>query len=281
MNQYLVRHVDGWLDQAANFVCAYMPVDINVDTAYEEMLRCSAINTEAMIAAFQDAVRYLNPQGQFKRFNFTLPDGRRTSLQARFHPTTKWPAFLIPGQNLTINPESKFAALLDTPIRVATEWIHLEYVWQQLRIETRNLDSAQLAYLMPWLRECLADFDITALPVEVKQAERKLIEKEFTTIMRDQNVLFFPRLSRGLTAIARSGRVLISQYRMIEAAYGREQLAHAVISVDRDYGLVELWVKEHLLEAMEEWEHDKAERTTRALEAMITKSAAKDNSRSK
>jgi hypothetical protein len=252
-----------------------MPLDITTDSAYEEMLACSTVNTKEMVAAFREAVKYLQPQGQYKRFNFSLPDGRTASLQARFNPTTKWPAFLIPAQNLAIDPEGKFAALLDTPIRVATEWMHLEYIWQQLRSPQHALDDTQLVYLMPWIRECLADFDITSLPVDTRLADRKQIDKDVTTIMRDANVLIFPRLGHALTAIARSGRVLISQYRMLDAAYGREQLVHSPITVDRAMGLVEPWLKEHLAEAMDEWQRDKAERTARNLEAVIMKSAAR------
>lgn len=275
MNQHLINHVDAWLNRAANFVTTYMPVDITVDTAYEEMLACSSVNTPAMIKAFQEAVKYLQPQGQFKRFSLTLADGRVASIQARFNPTIKWPTFLIPAQNLAINPESKFAALLDTPIRVATEWAHLEFLWQQLRMEMHALTDVQLVYLMPWLRECLADFDITSLPVEVKFAERKIIHKELTTIMHDANVMFFPRFSKGLTTVARSGRTLISQYRMIDAAYGREQLTHSPITVERTPQLIEPWLKEHFAEAMDDWQRDRAERTSRALEAVMMKSAAK------
>jgi hypothetical protein len=271
MNQQLIDHVDAWLNNAATYVCTYMPVDVTVDRAYEEMLGCTTLNTTAIIAAFHEAVKYLQPQGQYKRFNFTLPDGRTATIQARFEPTAKWPTFLIPAQTLTINPEGKFAALLDTPIGVATEWMHLEFIWQQLRLERHALSNEQLVYLMPWLRECLADFDITSLPVDTKLVERKAIAKEHTAIMRDVNVLFFPRLSKSLMTIARSGRILISQYRMIEAAYSQETLTRSPITVDRAAGLVEAWVKEHLAEAMEEWQQDKAARHARRLEAIMMK----------
>jgi hypothetical protein len=253
-----------------------MPVDITVDTAYEEMLACTTINTNEMIAAFREAVKYLPIQGQYKRFTFML-EGRTAQIETRFNPTEKWPAFLMPKQSLVIDPESKFAALLDTPIRVATEWAHLEYVWQQLRIPVHALTNEQLVYLLPWLRECLADFDITRAPIDVKLAERKLITKEHATIMRDTDVLFFPRLSKDLIGIARSGRVLISQYRMIEATYSSETLTRSPITVDRTPTLVEPWVKQHLAEAMEEWQYDKAVRTERQLEAMMMRSAAKNN----
>jgi hypothetical protein len=277
MNIHLIRHVDEWLERAASYVMAYMPVDITVDSAYEEMLGCGTIHSDMMIAAFREAVKWLPPQSQFKRFNFTLHDGRTATIQARFNPTVKWPAFLVPAQNLVIDPDGKFAALLHTPIRVATEWVHLEYIWQQLRMDQHALTNEQLVYLMPWLRECLADFDTTSLPVDVKLGDRKAIVKEHTTIMRDANVLIFPRLSKDLVGIARSGRVLISQFRLIEAAYTRETLTQSPISVDRTMTLVEPWVKEHLTEAMEEWQRDKAERTSRRLEAIMMKAARREN----
>jgi hypothetical protein len=151
----------------------------------------------------------------------------------------------------------------------------LEYVWQQLRMDQHGLTNDQLVYLMPWIRECLADFDTTSLPVDVRVADRKAIAKEHATIMRDANVLFFPRLSKALMGIARSGRVLISQYRMIEAAYTRETLTQSPVYVDRANGLVETWVKEHFDEAMGEWQRDKSERTSRQLEAIMMKAAAK------
>jgi hypothetical protein len=253
-----------------------MPVDITDDTAYEEMLACTTINTNEMIAHFREAVKYLKPTSQFKRFDFSL-GGRTVIIQTQLTPTEKWPAFLFPNQELLINPESKFAALLDTPIRVATEWAHLEYIWQQLRMPVHGLTNEQLVYLLPWLRECLADFDITRLPFDVKVAERKLITKEHATIMRDTDVLFFPRLSRDLIGIARSGRALISQYRMIEATYSSDTLTRSPITVDSTSTLVEPWVKQHFAEAMEEWTRDKGDREARQFEALMMRNAAKNN----
>src|SRR4029077_4511672 len=110
MNQHLIDHIDAKIDSAARFVSAYMPVDITVDSAYEAMLACSA-HTKMMIRAFQAAVKFLPPTANFTRFNFKLSDERIVSIQVRFNPTPTWPAFLIPGGNLVVNPESKFAAL--------------------------------------------------------------------------------------------------------------------------------------------------------------------------
>ena len=226
MNLHLIDYVDAKIATMGNFVGKFMPVDISVDSAYEEMLACSAINTKPMIAAFKEAVKYLAPVGNFKRFNFSLGDGRIASIQARFNPTKNWPAFLIPDGNLVIDPEGKFAHLLDTPVRVATEWESLAYIWQRLRTPQYGLDVAQLAYLMPWIRECLADFDGSGLPVNTSKVERKAIEKELATIMRDVDVLFFPRMSKALSEVMRSGKILFSQYRMIDAAYTHETLMH-------------------------------------------------------
>jgi hypothetical protein len=251
-----------------------MPVDITVDTAYEEMLACATLNTNEMVAAFHEAVKYLPSQGQYKRFAFML-EGRTAQIETRFTPTEKWPAFLMSKQSLVIDPEGKFAALLDTPIRVATEWAHLEYIWQQLRIPSHALTNEQLAYLMPWLRECLADFDATYLAVEVKLTERKAIAKEHAAVMRDADVLFFPRLSKDLMGIARSGKVLISQYRMIEAAYTHETLTQSPVTVERTSNLVEPWVKEHFAEAMEEWRQDRFQYVSRQLALTSMRNAAK------
>jgi hypothetical protein len=275
MNQHLINYIDAKLNSAANFVCKFMPVDITVNSAYEEMLACSSIHTPQMIAAFREAVKYLAPHTNFRQFNFTMGDGRIASIQSRFTPTTEWPTFLIPNGELTINPESKFAALLDTPIRVATEWESLTYVWEQLRIPHYELDVATLAYLLPWIRECLADFDSTMVPVEVSRAERRVIDRELSTVMNDATVLFFPRLGKALSDTARSGKVLLSQYRMIDAAYANETLVQSPIIVDRTPSLLEPWLKEHLAEALAEWVGDKQERYQRRVAANLAKIATK------
>src|SRR4029077_20256281 len=127
----------------------------------------------------------------------------------------------------------------------------------QLRIAVYALDSATLAYLMPWIRECLADFDSAGLPVGVSQTERKAIGKEVATVMHDANVLYFPRLSKQLTAVARSGRTLFGQYRMLEAAYSSDTLTQSPITVERTPSLVEPWLKEHLAEALDAWASDR------------------------
>lgn len=275
MNIHLINHIDAKIESAANFVCSYMPVDITVGSAYGAMLACSVLNTPRMIDAFKTAVAYLPPQANYKRFNFSLGDGRIAAIQARFNPTKEWPAFLIPADELVINPESKFAALLDTPIRVATEWESLSYIWQQLRMPQYALEPYVLAYLLPWIRECLADFDGMGLPVRVSQKERKVIDKELATVMHDANVLYFPRMSKALSAVARSGKILFSQYRLIEAAYAREALTRSPIGVERTPSLLEPWLKEHLAETLDEWTRDKAARTARELETVMMKAAKK------
>jgi hypothetical protein len=276
MNQHLVNYIDAKLNSAASFVCKFMPVDITVDSAYEAMLECSIMySSTGMVKAFRDAVQYLPPQSNFKGLSFALSDGRRATIQARFTPTQMWSVFLIPAGALTINPEGKFAALLDTPIRVATEWESLTYIWEQFRSPQYGLDVATLAYLMPWIRECLADFDFTMIPVEAPRIERKAIEKELSTVMNDATVLFFPRMSKALSDTARSGRVLLSQYRMLDAAYSGESLIQSPITVDRTPSLLEPWLKEHLAETLDEWSRDKAARTARQLEAIMMKAAKK------
>ena len=128
---------------------------------------------------------------------------------------------------------------------------------------------------MPWLRECLADFDFTMIPVEASRVERKAIDKELSTVMNDAPVLFFPRMGKALSDTARSGKILLSQYRMIDAAYSGDTLVQSPITVERTPSLLEPWLKEHLAEALDEWTRDKADRTARQLEAVMMKAAAK------
>ncbi len=273
MNQNLVDHIDSKIHQACRFVTTYMPLDINIDNAYEAMLACSSNNTPEMIAAFQAAIKFLPPAASHKTFNMALADGRIASLQVRFTPTIKWPTFLIPEGNLAINPEGYFAAMLETPIRVACEWESLAYLWNELRSAHFNLEPYVLAYLMPWIRECLADFDGTGLPVNVSRIERKAVDRELSMIMNDWNVTVFPRMSKDLTAIARSGRHLFAQYQMIEAAYTRENLTQSPVTITRTPSLIESWVKAHVAEMREEWERDSADRVQRQLDDVALKAA--------
>ena len=243
-----------------------MPVDVNTNNVYEATLACSSNHTPAMIAAFQAAVKYLPPVASHKTFNVALADGRMASMHVRFQPTAKWPTFLIPEGNLVINPESYFAALLETPLRVATEWESLSYLWQELRSPHYNLEPYVLAYLMPWIRECLADFESSMLPVDASRIERKQIDKELSMIMNDWNVTHFPRMSKQLAGIARSGRHLFAQYQMIESAYSRDNLAQSPVTITRSPSLVPTWVKEHMSEMQEEWQRDRAEHAQRQLD---------------
>jgi hypothetical protein len=262
MNKHLITHIDEKITIASNFVNNHMPIDITVDQAYEEMLACN-LNSEVMIKAFREAVKFLPPASNFRKFNFILSDKRIASIQIRFNPTDKWPAFLIPEGSFTVNPESKFAALLSMPIRVATEWESLFYVWTQLR--SFDDKPATLAYLMPWIRECLADFDVYSI-ASLTRTEHKVIDSELATVMHDVNVMFFPRMSKQLSAVARSGKTLFGQFRMLEAAFANDTLERSLLTVERTPSLLEPWLKEHMTEAREEWVNDVNLRATRSLE---------------
>ena len=276
MNTHLVDHIDAKIGTAANFVSKFMPVDIDIDSAYEALLAGSTMTTSHMIDAFQTAVAYLPPSNTNKYFHFDLEDGRRIArVQARLTPTTKWPAFLFPDSELVLNPEDKLAALLYTPIHVATEWESLSYVWQQLRSTGFDLDVAQLAYLMPWIRECLADFDRFGLPIDAPKIERKSIEKELATVMNDANVTFFPRMSTALKEVARSGKTLFAQYQLLDAAYTRETLTQPPLTVERTPSLIEPWLKEHMAETYEEWRNDMQARRARRAEELTIRAAKK------
>jgi hypothetical protein len=268
----LVAYIDTKIEAASRFITNFMPVDTDTDTTYEALLECSTSFFEAtkdhMVQAFKDAVQYLPPSAQHKRLNINL-DARTISIVVRLNPTEKWPVFLFPTGELVITPESKLAKILEIPVRVAMEWEQLNYMWTNLHSDDMGLDNPQLAYLMPWIREVLADFDTTQLPVDVKQAERKAIDREVATIMRDTTVPFYPRLSKALTTLARSGKMLFSQYRLLEATYNERTLERSLITVEPTPNLLEVWVHEHMRETISEWHNDKSERIQRALNKVV------------
>lgn len=276
MNRHLITYIDTKIEAASRFITNYMPIDINTDDAYEALLECSSVFSEAtkdhMIQAFKDAVQYLPPQASHhKRFHIAL-NNRTVVIVVRLNSTERWPVFLFPAGGLAVTPESKLAQLLETPARVATEWAQLSFMWNILHNDDMGLSNPQLAFLMPWIREVLADFDTTQLPVDVKQAERKVIDREVATIMGDTNVPFYPRLSKALTMLARSGKKLFSQYRLLEATYNEHLLERSIITVEPSSTLLEAWVNEHMQETIAEWRNDKSERVQRALNKIVDNS---------
>ena len=92
-------------------------------------------------------------------------------------------------------------------------------------------------------------------------------------IMNDWNVTLFPRMSKQLAGIARSGRHLFAQYQMIEAAYSRNNLAQSPVTITRTPSLIEPWVRAQATEMREEWEHDRAEHVQRQLDNAALKAA--------
>lgn len=91
-------------------------------------------------------------------------------------------------------------------------------------------------------------------------------------------------MSKALSAVARSGKTLFSQYRLIDAAYDHRTLTVSPITVERTPSLLEPWLKEHLAEALDEWYLDQEANLLRLVEVAAMKAAAKFdrlNSRSK
>ena len=174
MNSHLIDYINNKLDEAAAFVCGNMPSEFSTDETYETLLACSSMNTPEMIREFKAAVKYLAPSYVTKRFNFLLPapasvlSARVVTVNVRLAPTGNWPVFLIPSGEITITPESKLARMLELPIRVATEWANLIHMWQGLR-SNDLLTPAQVAYLLPWIRECLADYRVD--PTRLSKSE--------------------------------------------------------------------------------------------------------------
>ena len=78
-------------------------------------------------------------------------------------------------------------------------------------------------------------------------------------IMNDWNVTTFPRMSKQLTGIARSGRHLFAQYQMIESAYSHEALTQSPVTITRTPSLIEPWVRAQVTEMREEWQIDQDE----------------------
>ena len=89
----------------------------------------------------------------------------------------------------------------------------------------------------------------------------------------DDDVRYFPRMSKELRAIARSGRTLFGQYRMLEATHTPRGVAPII--VDHGQSLVESWIPIHLSEMWETFREDEYERYARGMDASVGRAMKK------
>lgn len=246
MNPHLMKYIDKKLDEAANFVIRYMPVDMPTDRIYEDL-----VGEPHVLAAFREAIKYLPPSSLSRRAVLKLDD-LTLNVSLRFNPTDAYPVFLMPSYDLAVTQESELGQALGMAIQVTREWEMLIKTWE--RFKEAVPDPHTLGFLFPWLREIMLEFHIGLLDVNIKlKAERMKLEREVRAIQRRMPPKHFPRLSIELNRVCQSGKKLFGQYRMLEASTRDNDLSRAPLSIDRATNLSPAWLAEHMNECISDW----------------------------
>jgi hypothetical protein len=246
MNTHLVSYIDKKLDEAANFVIRYMPVNMPTDRIYEDL-----VGEPHVAAAFREAVKYLPPSALNRRAILKLGD-LLLNVSLRFAPTDAYPVFLMPKYDLAVTHESELGQSMSMAIQVTREWEMLIKTWEKFREAAP--DPHTLGFLFPWLREIMLDFHVGLLDVSIKRkADREKIEREVRAIQRRFPPKSFPRLSIELNRVCQSGKRLFGQYRMLEASTKDTDLTRAALSIDRVTNLSPAWLNEHMEECIAGW----------------------------
>ena len=278
MHDILRNVIKEHIGSVARSACERIVVDMTADEAYEALLECYGFDTPLMIAAFQNAIKYMGPMGQHRSVTLIREGGEDIDVALHLYPTEKWRAFLIPGAEANINgrlyPEGKLAEKLALPIRVAQDWADLLLVFDTLTNERFNLTPEAVARLMPWVRDVLKD--IGHITTTSKLA-RLNVEREKAKILDEVETKYIPRMSRELTAIARSGSALFGQYKMISAANPRAATA-TVMSV-LPYAKPSPWIKGGLEEVLSDWKDDERTRLNERLSAKLDRALEKERAK--
>jgi hypothetical protein len=103
------------------------------------------------------------------------------------------------------------------------------------------------------------------------------MENEKLAVMEGKLVTRFPRMSKDLAAIARSGRHLFGQWHMMQASmHGNEPDASVRIRMNGNISKP-AWVSEHMAETRGDWYDDCLAHDERTLVAKRERAEKRDN----
>lgn len=261
MHTILKEYVDKQLDEASGFVLKYLPINLTTNQIYE-----SLIEEPHVIKAFAEATQYLPTASMHKRVDAMYGD-TNLKLLLRFQPTEKYNVFLMPKYDLKINSQSELGKALALPVKLATDWEMLSKVWSRMAGQVG--DVGMLALLFPWLQEIFIGFDPAKTDKWPKiKSEQEKILREVRKIMAGRVPNRFPRLTARLNEVCRSGRTLLSQYRMLEATFNIESLTSSPVSIERMGLSLPEWLNQHMDEVLQDWAEEELERTSAGKEIL-------------
>lgn len=253
MHSALHSFITNKINEASQFVLRHMPIHLETDEVYEDL-----IGNKEIAQAFANAVKYLAPNGLSKRMFLLFEEWGPIQINVRLQPTDKYPMFLLPqvstmAANIPIPRESKLSQALQLPMRVARDWQMLRYVFSRL---SNDVDDAQaLACLMPWIRLLIAEMKADLPAVNHPSKDRRKIDQEIKAILSERMARKFPRMTEQLNQVCLSGKALFSQYRMLEACSSNPTISPIII--DPANGVPD-WVATHMDEVLEDWKAEMA-----------------------
>lgn len=245
LNEKLRSYITKRLEGAAEYVTRNMPINASTDAIYEGI-----IGEPHVLEAFRNAVQYLPPAAFERRVNVVYKV-HLLSLRLNLPPTDKYPVFLMPKHDLKINSESEFGRALALPLKVAVEWEMLKMVWDRLG---KNIDNCYaLAITFPWLSPLLTGFEIGHLDNVRMMSERDEIKRQVNAIHSGKVPSMMPGLTTWVNTVCKSGRELMSQFRMIEAAVRIDRNVTPRVQIVNMSALLPVRFPNELNEVVEEW----------------------------
>jgi hypothetical protein len=247
MNPIVKQFILGQIDNAAQYVCANMPIDITSDEAYETL-----IGEAHVLDLFAKAAKYMAPADCIKYMPVEYC-GQELRLLLRFKPTPKYNSYLWPIYPLQVNSESKLGRELALGVQVMTDWAKLRYVTAYVMNTWERADIA--SFFCSWLRSM--DFDSINASGNLKAANLKSVMREIKIIKDRKLPSCFPSLTQGVRDICLSGNRLFGQYRMIHSTTDNTRFREneaIPVSVARPQEIkMDEWLTTELEEIRSDW----------------------------
>ena len=270
LKDFILREINS----CGDYVCERIELGMNSDEAYEEL-----IGEPHVLAAFSAAEQYMVSRTcMMSNFSVMRPDSSKLKLNFYLLATDKYPIHTFPKFPLRITHGSKLEAALDLPTRIAQQWAELDYVTCQL-FDDLYLDAEQCVFFLPWMRELLVDCDWHRDPAaflnrhnsQWKKNEVDVVDREIKQIMRGSVPKHFPRMTKSVSDVCKSGKSLFTQYRMIRATSEEGRVPRQPISVMRDQMLIDRQLMQDMQGVIVAWRRAEDVRVVEELERKITR----------
>ena len=256
MHTTLASHIELQIRIASEFVIRYMPIGLEPEVIYEEL-----IGNEEMAQAFANAAKYLPPVAMSKRMSIIIDDWGMQSVNVKLPPCDKYPTYLWPQQSTNwpmLTRQSRLHRALALPLRVTRDWRMLHETFSRMEAQ---MPPQALACIMPWIRQLVAEWEAeNPRPVMTKPSKmRRELNRDVDAILDGRAPKRFPRLTEQLNTVCLSGKALFSQYRMLTATNTNPSPSMVIVEAPRT---LPDWLITHTQDVLEDWAAEQAERAT-------------------